>query len=148
MGHQELSSEYTQDVSHLRTTVAVLERDVVQQLRITDKLSEAVEKIQEMNANLCRMISLHELKHDGAEKVQQEIDTDLKEITKRVDMINDTKMAIKSQQLLDLEKKQQETEKEIEELVKWKYIVTGAAIVLGYLLGFVNWQTILGLFKG
>ncbi len=141
MASQDVLAECSPGFSELRTTVAVLERDVAQQTRVSDKLSEAVEKIQEMNANLCRMISLHELKHDGAEKVHKDIELDLKEITSRIDNLMETKSIIKSPQQIELEKA-------ISELIKWKYIFTGAAIVIGYLIGHINWTLFFSFFKG
>ena len=85
MSPLEVLPECTAGFTDVRIAVASIEKDIIQHAKVSDKLAEAVEKIQEMNANLCKMIALHELKHDSAEKAHDDIEDELKTLALRMD---------------------------------------------------------------
>jgi hypothetical protein len=135
MATVDVLPEGFQDV---RLAVAIIEKDIIQNTKVVDKLSEAVEKIQEMNQNLCKMIALHELRHDSSEKAQESFNGDLREVHSRIDKFMEKPKTTKGT-------KQDELDLALAELKKWKYIITGAAIVIGYLLAHINWAVLLSL---
>jgi septal ring factor EnvC (AmiA/AmiB activator) len=141
----EVLPECTAGFTDVRIAVASIEKDIIQHAKVADKLAEAVQKIQEMNANLCRMISLHELKHDSAEKAHDDIEDELKILNVRIDKLLTSKRAIESQNIKGF--KQEEVNAALDEFKKWKYIITGAAVVIGYLLAHAqfNWSFLLNL---
>lgn len=142
MSPLEVLPECTAGFTDVRIAVASIEKDIIQHAKVSDKLAEAVEKIQEMNANLCKMIALHELKHDSAEKAHDDIEDELKTLALRIDKLLSAKRALESQNIKGF--KQEEVDAALAEFKKWKYIITGAAIVIGYLLAHLNipWGTL------
>lgn len=128
----------------LRVAVGVLERDVLAGAKVTDKLAEAVEKIQEMNASLCKMIALHELRHDSAEKFHCAVDEDMKDLCGRVESLTRTSLIRRP---TEESSTGQEVSKTLKELESWKYILIGAVFVLGWLLAHLRWEALVSLFR-
>jgi DNA repair exonuclease SbcCD ATPase subunit len=151
---QEVMPECQAGFTDLRISLAAATKDIEQQTKVTDKLSEAVEKIQEMNANLCKLIALHELKHDTTEKALAAAEDDMKEEIKEVHGRIDRLTEKPRSGIIPAEKPETELEEQMQaalkEITMWKYIIVGAAAVIGYLLAHVNWAILLQLiqFKG
>lgn len=144
MSDHNLTPECNAACGDLKTSVALIERDVQSHGKVQDKLSEAVEKIQEMNANLCKMISLHELKHDNAERYHISIDDDVKELTTRIDLLFSGKH---KQATTSPTENTPEVTHSLKELEKWKWIIVGAVFMLGYVLAHLKFDVLLSLFK-
>lgn len=129
----EVLPECQTSFSELRLTVGLLEHDILAQTKISDKLTEAVEKIQEMNANLLRMISLHELKHENTNE-------DLRDLEHQIELIRaepkEEPEAVKN------------TKRTLDQLNKWKWMLIGGAAVLGWILAHLKWGVIVQLFGG
>ena len=134
-GSQNVNQDRHEEYIDMRIAVSALEKDVLSHTKVTDKLSEAVDKIQEMSANLCAMIKLHDQRHAQAEKVHEAFDNDLKEIDQRIDKV-----------LLDPEnpwylaknpgaKQQAETTDErLRKLEHWMWMIVGGSMVAGALI--------------
>jgi hypothetical protein len=130
-----------------------------------------------MNANLYRMISLHDLKHDGYEKFQVEVDDDFKEIGTRINTeVHDAEEKLdtaKRELLARIEGLRAElltnitlttktttqttssgpgpladASKLLKDLEKWKYLLMGAIFMLGWMLAHIKWSVLLSLFGG
>ena len=56
-----------QKIHDLEMKVGLLGKDVEQTDRLCEKLSESIEKLQEVNVNILRMITLHEQRHEQHE---------------------------------------------------------------------------------
>lgn len=140
MASQDVLPECSQGFQDVRMAVAIIERDIAHQAKVADKLSEAVEKIQEMNQNLCKIIALHELRHVSMEKGHEEMGTDIREVHGRID-----KMLTVDKLHPNKASKQDDLDTALAEFKKWKYIMTGAAVVIGYLLAHLNWTLLAGL---
>lgn len=124
--------ECHENLVELKIGLASAVKDIAINAKVIDKLAEAVEKIEIMNQNLCKMIALHELRHDGAEKLHGDIDEDFKELNTRIDAFLVSKSDAKPTQQ---EKHDQEQIKNaIAQFNKWKYMGAGALLVIGYLL--------------
>ena len=74
----------TNDFHDVKLKIGLLEKDVQLSSQLVEKLSESIDKIQEMNLNLIKMITLHEQRHDQHEKVENELKEDIKEIHSRI----------------------------------------------------------------
>ena len=72
------------EVSELKLQIGLLGRDIQQNTMLFDRLSQSIEKIQEVNHNLLRMISLHEEKHEHHERMQQGFQQDIKDLHSRI----------------------------------------------------------------
>jgi hypothetical protein len=126
-----------EDFTSIKLAVGIIEHDLVNQTKITDKLAEAVEKIEAMNANLVKMIALHELKHENNED-------DIKELERRLDAQMTTRITTTTT-TTDTEEKAKKT---LEQLNKWKYMIIGGALVIGWILAHLKWTVVMQLFGG
>jgi hypothetical protein len=77
-----------QEFNEVKLQVGLLNKDIQHTNLLCDKLSESIEKIQEMNMNLIRMIALHDNKHEQHEKVEYDLKQDYKELHSRITTIN------------------------------------------------------------
>lgn len=120
----------------IRLAVGLIERDLSSQTKITDKLSEAIEKIEAMNANLVKMLAVHELKH-------QLTCDDLSEVERKVD-------ELRLHQAVAPTTQDTQVTKTLAQLEKWKWILMGMILAVGFLLGHINWDVVLSAlqFKG
>jgi hypothetical protein len=115
-----------------RLAIGLIERDIVTQTKITDKLAEAIEKIEAMNANLVKMLAVHELKHELTCK-------DLETVENQVDLL---RLGPPLVQMSD----QAQITKTLAQLEKWKYVLMGMILTLGWLLGNIDWKFVLRIF--
>ena len=77
-----------QELSNVKLQVGLLSKDVEQTNRLCDRLSESIEKIQEMSMNMVRMITLHEQKHEHHDKSETELKEDIRELHSRITTVN------------------------------------------------------------
>jgi len=143
-----------QKLHDIELKVGLLQKDVELNDRLCSKLSESITKIQELNINIMQMIGLHEQRHEQHEKAESELKEDIKEIHSRITTVN-----------RELHERMDQVEKHIteridairsdlanhrkneappkitellEEVDKYKWMILGAAIAVGWILGNVN----------
>lgn len=150
-----MSSADNQKISDLSLEVGLLKRDYEQLTGITNKLSFSIEKIQEMNANLLRMIALHDQKHDNHLATESELKEDIKELHSRITTVTrelhdkiDTVEKNISERIDALRRELQQHEtidvqrnkvtNILREIDKYKYLIIGGAVAVGWILGNVN----------
>lgn len=151
-----------QEMNNLKLEIGLMKKDNEQLATITNKLSDSIDKIQEMNGNLLRMIALHDQKHEGHLKAETELNTDIKELHSRVttvtrelhDKIDDVEkhLADKIDSLRRelIVHKETDKAKPMEILAKienYKYLILGAVLAAGFLLGNFNSGLFSLLFK-
>jgi chromosome segregation ATPase len=142
--------------------VSLLERDIQSTDRLCEKLSESIEKLQEVNISLTRMITLHEQRHEQHERVESELKDDIKDLHSRIttttrelhDKIDEveTKIAAKIDALrVELKSHEQRDRTKLpdvlKEIDKYKWMILGAAISIGWIIGNVNLGVLGTLFK-
>ena len=139
-------------INNLKLDVELLKKDVEQFDTLCDRVTESIEKIQDVNQNLVKMISLHEQRHDQHEKAEDDIEDDIKELHSRITSINreihdridqvehhitERIDALRS----DLIKHKQEDRNPF---VKWadidkvKWFLIGVVLAIGFLLGKID----------
>jgi chromosome segregation ATPase len=150
-------------IHELEMKVGLLEKDIQQTDRVCEKLSESIEKIQEMNDNMIRMLTIHEQRHEQHKEAEDSLKEDIKElhsrittvsreiheridqvearITERLDTLRNDLIRHKQE---DGGNKVGDTLKEID---KYKWMILGAAIALGWVIGNVNLGVLGTLFK-
>ena len=153
-------------IHDLRLEVGLLKKDNEQLATITNKLSDSIEKIQEMNGNLVRMISLHDQRHDNHTRTENELKEDIKELHSRIttvtrelhDKIDATEKHLADKiDSLRIELKRHENAEEqrngakvndiLGKIENYKYLILGVAVATGFLLGNINADVIGILFK-
>lgn len=151
-----------QEVQDLKLGIGLLKKDVEWTNEICHKLSESIDKLQEVNVNILRMITLHEQKHDQHEKSEKDMKDDIKELHSRITTINrelheridqvekhitDRLDDIRS----DLATHKQQDKKtiitELSEVERWKWIILGAVMSAGFILGKLELSSILSFIK-
>jgi archaellum component FlaC len=159
----------------LAVRVGVFEHDMKANARVIEKLTESIEKIEELSNNLFRLVSLHEQRSDSHEEAQEDLEVDLKDLSARLEvMAKDTHLAVDhakkelfsrldgihkellehivirttgSKTTVEVQGHTIDTTKSIfTEVEKWKYMVLGGAVVIGWLLAHAPWGLLVQLF--
>ena len=77
-----------QELQDLKLDIGLLKKDVEQTDELCHKLSDSLNKLQEINVNLMQMITLHEQRHKQHEKSEKELKDDIKELHSRITTVN------------------------------------------------------------
>lgn len=147
----------------LELKIGLLEKDVQQTDRLCEKLSESIEKIQMMNDNMIRMLTIHEQRHEQHEKAEDNLQEDIKELHSRITTISREihdridQVEVRITERLDniraelIRHKQEDGGNKVsdtlKEIDKYKWMILGAAISLGWIIGNVNLGVLGTLFK-
>ena len=127
--------------------VGLLGKDVEQTDRLCEKLSESIAKIQELNVNIMQMITLHEQRHEQHEKVETDLKDDIRDLHDRIDQVERHISARIDALRNDLMNHKQQDRGRIPEMLaeieKYKWMILGGALALGWLIGHVD-LTMLG----
>ena len=127
--------------------VGLLGKDVEQTDRLCEKLSESIAKIQELNVNIMQMITLHEQRHEQHEKVETDLKDDIRDLHDRIDQVERHISARIDALRNDLMNHKQQDKGRIPEMLgeieKYKWMILGGALALGWLIGHVD-LTMLG----
>ena len=152
-----------QKLHDVERKVGLLQRDVQQSEKLCEKLSESISKLQEVNANILRMITIHEHRHEQHEKAEIELKDDIKELHSRITTVNreiheriDEVERHISERIDALRSDLIQHKKEeggnvvgdtLKEIDKYKWMILGAAIAIGWIIGNVNLGVLGTLFK-
>jgi len=152
-----------QKLHDVELKVGLLEKDVQQTDRLCEKLSESINKLQEVNANILRMITIHEHRHEQHERAESEVKDDIKELHSRITTVNreiheriDEVERHISERIDALRSDLIQHKKEeggnmvgdtLKEIDKYKWMILGAAIAIGWIIGNVNLGVLGTLFK-
>jgi hypothetical protein len=149
-------------LNDVKLKVGLLEKDIQVATNLIERVSESIEKIQEMSLHLVKMITLHEHRHTQHEKVDNELKEDIKElhsrittqaremheridqvehhITSRIDALRNELIQHKKQELPEDKHGKSDmsdmkfTDK-LESLEKWRWMVAGAIALGAWLIG-------------
>ena len=152
-----------QKLHDVEMKVGLLQKDVQQTDRLCEKLSESISKLQEVNANILRMITIHEHRHEQHEKAEIELKDDIKELHSRITTVNreiheriDEVERHISERIDALRSDLIQHKKEeggnmvgdtLKEIDRYKWMILGAAIAIGWIIGNVNLGVLGTLFK-
>jgi chromosome segregation ATPase len=146
-----------QEMSNLKLEIGLLKKDNQQLVTITNKLSDSIEKIQEMNSNLLRLISLHDQKHEIHSQEEKELKDDIKELHSRIttvtrelhdkidnfekhlgDKIDSLRKELNMHRTEDRNKEDHKLKNIVAKIENYKFLILGAALAAGFLLGNFN----------
>jgi hypothetical protein len=142
-----------QKIHDVELKVGLLQKDVELNDRLCSKLSESITKIQELNVNIMQMISLHEQRHEHHEKVEADLKDDIKELHSRITTVNrelheridqverhitERLDAIRSDLANHKKNDAPKVTEVLKEMDRYKWMILGAAIAVGWILGNVN----------
>ena len=142
-----------QKLHDVELKVGLLTKDVELTDRLCSKLSESITKIQELNVNIMQMITLHEQRHEQHEKVETELKEDIKEIHSRITTVNreiheridqverhisERIDALRSDLANHKKNDEPKVTQILREMDRYKWMILGGAIVVGWILGNIN----------
>lgn len=151
-----------QEMNNLKLELGLLKKDVQLTDRLCEKLTESISKLEEINISLTRMIALHEEKHQQHDRVEQDLKDDIKELHSRIttttrelhDRMDEVERHIAAKidslriELQNHERKDGTKLPEVlREIDKYKWMILGAAIAIGWIIGNVNLGVLGTLFK-
>lgn len=139
-----------QKIHDVELKIGLLGKDVEQTDRLCSKLSESIEKLQEVNVNIMRMITLHEQRHEQHEKVEKEVKDDIKDLHDRIDQVErhiSERIDALRNDLMAHRKEDNVIGNTLKEIDKYKWMILGAAIAIGWIIGNVNLGVLGTLFK-
>jgi chromosome segregation ATPase len=144
-------------LSDLKLEIGLLKKDNEQLVTVTNKLSDTIEKIQEMNGNLVRMLALHDQKHENHVKIENDLKDDIKDLHSRIttvtrelyekvsftekhlgDKIDNLRSELKNHQENDEKEKSNKLAGVLKEIDKYKWMILGAAAAIGWIIGNIN----------
>lgn len=142
------------NLNDLKLKIGLIEKDIEVSSQLSEKLSQSIEKIEEMSLHLVKMITLHEQRHSQHDRSESELKNDIKELHSRVttqtrelhDKIDNVEQHITNRidalraELLEMKEsgKRDDLDNKVEIINKWRWMVVGGAVVAGWILGNLN----------
>lgn len=142
--------------------VTLLERDVQHVDKWCEKLSQSFEKLESVNINLMRIISLHEQKHLDHTRVEDEFKADTKELHSRIttvtrelhDKIDEVENILgnkidnlRREIMAHEERDRNKVSDFLREIDRYKWMILGAALAVGWIIGNIDFAIISKLVK-
>ena len=136
-------------MAELETEVELLKKELHDQKRIHDRLDIAIEKLTDVSNSIHRMLAVHEEKITRQEEAifdaEQKIGVRRTELSKQIDELHsrittNTKEIMTaaanqhSQQNKEIQKIRDELVSRVGVLEKWRHVLIGGSIVVGFLL--------------
>lgn len=145
----------TEDINQIKLALGLLGKDQSTTENLLAKLTDAVEKLRETNLGFMKMIAICEQRHNLHDKAEMEFNNDIKELHTRItavnsemhermiqvehhisDKIDSLRYDIANSDVSNNDKKKFTSF--ISEFDRYKWMVVGAALVLGWILARVN----------
>ena len=136
-------------MAELETEVKLLKKELQDQKKIHDRLDIAIEKLTDVSNSIHRMLAVHEEKiarqEDATILAEQKIEVRRTELSKQIDELHsrittNTKEIMTaaanqhSQQNKEIQKIRDELVSRGGVLEKWRHVLIGGSIVVGFLL--------------
>ncbi len=136
-------------MSELETEVRLLKKELEDQAKIHDRLDIAIEKLTDVSNSINRMLAVHEEKIARQEEslyiAEQQIEVRRSEMMSKIDELHsrittNTKEIMTAaqqahrEQNLEIQKIQREIEQRVGVLERWRHVIMGGSIVVGFLL--------------
>ena len=129
-------------MADLNTEVQLLKKEVSDMKMIYSRLDKAIEKISDVSNSINRMLAVHEEKISPQEAAQirseQDTNNDIKELHSRISTNTRELMNLMSEQHKEQTDKMTKLEIELQGRVgvleKWRWIIIGGSIVVGFLI--------------
>jgi len=145
----ELEMCPTISTCELETEVAILKKEVASQTKLHERLDVAIEKLTDVSNSVHRMLAVHEEKITRQEEAifqaEEQIEIRRSELMIKIDDLHgritdntkDIMAAAQSQHLsqnAEIQKLHVEINQRVGVLEKWRHVLVGGSIVVGFLL--------------
>ena len=138
----------------LETEVKLIKKELKDQAKIHDRLDVAIEKLTDVSNSIHRMLAVHEEKiarqEEAIFQAEEQIEVRRSELSKRLDELHsrittNTKEIMSAaavqhkQQNKEIQKIKDELVSRVGVLEKWRHVLIGGSIVIGFMLHkFIN----------
>jgi chromosome segregation ATPase len=145
-------------MAELETEVKLLKKELQDQAKIHDRLDVAIEKLTDVSNSIHRMLAVHEEKiarqEESIFQAEEQIEVRRSELSKRLDELNsrittNTKDIMSAaatqhqQQNKEIQKIKDELVSRVGVLEKWRHVLIGGSIVVGFMLHkFINFSSL------
>ena len=136
-------------MSELETEVRLLKKELEDQAKIHDRLDIAIEKLTDVSNSINRMLAVHEEKIARQEEAlydaEQQIEVRRNELLGKIDELH-SRITTNSKEIMaaaqqahleqnrEIQKIQREIEQRVGVLERWRHVIMGGSIVIGFLL--------------
>lgn len=140
-----------EEINKIKLQIGLIERDITSLGKVSEKISESIEKIQELNTNFIKMISICEQRHTVHDDIEDEMKDKIKDYDSKLSKlnteINDRLSQVELQLLTKLEDLKDEivgmsiksnSSEGLADYFKTKYMVIGGAAVAGWVIAHIN----------
>ena len=136
-------------MAELETEVKLLKKEIEDQAKIHGRLDVAIEKLTDVSNSIHRMLAVHEEKiarqEEAIVEAEQQIEVRRTELTAKIDELHsrittNTKEIMTAaasqhaEQNKEIQKLHTELNNRIGVLEKWRHVVYGGSIVIGFLI--------------
>ena len=129
-------------MADLNTEVQLLKKEVSDMKMIYSRLDKAIEKISDVSNSINRMLAVHEEKISQQEEIlirsDAEFSANVKELHSRITTNTKELMALMSEQHKEqteaMLKLKSELQNRVGVLEKWRWLIIGGSIVVGFIL--------------
>ena len=136
-------------MAELETEVELLKKELHDRKKIHDRLDVAIEKLTDVSNSINRMLAVHEEKiarqEEAIFEAEQQIEVRRTELSKQIDELHsrittNTKEIMKAaasqhmQQNKEIQKIKDELISRVGVLEKWRHVLIGGSIVVGFML--------------
>ena len=145
-------------MTELETEVKLLKKELKDQAKIHDRLDVAIEKLTDVSNSIHRMLAVHEEKlarqEESIFEAEQKIEVRRSELLVKIDELH-SRVTTNTKEIMTAaatqhEKQNKEIQKMRDELIsrvgvleKWRHVLIGGAIVVGFMLHkFINFSSL------
>ena len=145
-------------MAELETEVKILKKELQDQAKIHDRLDVAIEKLTDVSNSIHRMLAVHEEKiarqEEAIFEAEQKIEVRRSELLVKIDELHsrvttNTKEIMTAavvqhqQQNKEIQKMRDELISRVGVLEKWRHVLIGGAIVVGFMIHkFINFSSL------
>lgn len=140
-----------QELSNVRLKVGLLEKDVQVVNDICGRITDSIEKIQDMNQNVINMITLYGQRHEQHERAETELKEVTKELHSRITTVNreiheridqvehhiSSRIDALRSDLANHKKQDVKTElgARLQKVEQWQWMAAGAIAIISWIIG-------------
>ena len=136
-------------MAELETEVKLLKKELQDQAKIHDRLDIAIEKLTDVSNSINRMLAVHEEKlarqEESIIEAEQKIEVRRTELSKQIDELH-SRITTNTKEIMtaaanqhslqnkEIQKIRDELVSRVGVLEKWRHVLIGGSIVIGFLL--------------
>ena len=141
-----------EELNKLKLQIGLIERDIISLSKVSEKISESIERIQELNVNFVKMISICEQRHTVHDDVEDDLKINIRDVDNKLSKLNNeineklnqfeiqilTKLESLKDEIGNMLQHNTMAENTLKDYFQTKYMVIGGAAVAGWILAHIG----------